>query len=87
MPANLEHSAVAMHEGGGSRVGSNKLVELKKEKKKKKKKPLGLNIQTHTYLPEGIFYKPDQAGLGLQSNKRNVNNGTASGVCPGNCAI
>lgn len=51
------------------------------------KKPLGLNIQTHTYLPEGIFHKPDQAGLGLQSNKRNVNNGTASGVCSGNCAI
>ena len=29
------HDWACVHEGGGSRVGSNKLVELKKKKKKK----------------------------------------------------
>ena len=33
-----------MHEGGGSRVGSNKLVELKKKKKNTSPDPIFLGI-------------------------------------------
>lgn len=49
-------------------------------------KELGLNIQTHTYLPESVLCKPDMQGSVL-SSERNVNNSTASGVCPGTGAI